>query len=173
MQRERKVVPYDEEWPILYKKESSQIIHHLKSMVTAIHHIGSTAIPGMCAKPTIDILIEVEDVHALDDNEQLSSLGYRPLGTHGIKGRRYFEKTDGVGNHLVHLHAYTSGTEDVVRHLAFRDFLSVHEDAADLYSQMKVQLAEHYPNDCDSYCEGKNELCRRIEQTALQWWYGA
>lgn len=173
-QREIKVVPYDEEWPMTYKKEAARIIQALKPVLSAIHHAGSTAIPGISAKPTIDIVAEVKELDTIDDyNEKLSMIGYEALGEYGIKGRRYFVKTDGLANHLVHLHIFETESEDVVRHLAFRDYLKAHEDDAVFYSQLKQTLAEQFRYDSESYCEGKNEACKRIEQLALQWWYGA
>jgi GrpB-like predicted nucleotidyltransferase (UPF0157 family) len=172
--REIQVVPYNEEWEGSYKREALRISHVLAPVLQAIHHVGSTSIPGVYAKPTIDILAEVNDLSAVDPLESsLSKLSYDARGDNGIPRRRYFVKKDGQGGHLVHLHVFEADTEDVVRHLAFRDYLKTHDEDAAFYSTLKRELAQQFPDDSESYCAGKNELCKRIEQIALQWWYDA
>ncbi|MET1249628.1 GrpB family protein [Sporolactobacillus sp. STCC-11] len=173
-QREIQVVPYNEEWAESYKREALRVAHVLTPVLQAIHHVGSTSIPGIFAKPTIDILAEVNDLNAVDLlNSSLSKLNYRALGENGIHQRRYFVKEDGQGRHLFHLHIFVVDTDNVVRHLAFRDYLRTHDEDAAFYSTLKCQLAQQFPDDRESYCAGKNELCKRIEQIALQWWYDA
>lgn len=168
------VVPYDPKWEVNYKREAAHVARILEPLLTAIHHIGSTSIEGMAAKPTIDILAEVHDLSGVDAfTGKLSQAGYEALGEYGIRRRRYFEKKDSSGGHLVHLHVFEAESEDVVRHLAFRDYLRMHDDDATCYSQIKIKLAEQFSDDRESYQVGKNELCRHIEQRALQWWYDA
>ncbi|MFT8311232.1 MAG: GrpB family protein [Sporolactobacillus sp.] len=173
-QKEIEVVPYNEDWINEYKREAARIAHIMGTNLQAIHHIGSTAIPGLAAKPTIDILAEVQSLEDTDlIQAEFSKLGYESFGEHGIHGRRYFVKKDGLGNHLIHLHIFEADSENVIRHLAFRDYLRTHDDDAAFYSQLKIQLAEQFPDDREDYSAGKNEACKRIEEIALQWWYEA
>lgn len=173
-QKEIQVVPYNEEWAESYKREALRVAHALTPVLQAIHHVGSTSIPGIFSKPTIDILAEVNDLSAVDTlSSSLSKLNYTAFGENGMHRRRYFVKKDGQGRHLFHLHVFEADTENVVRHLAFRDYLKTHDEDAVFYSTLKLQLAQQFPDDRESYCAGKNELCKRIEQIALQWWYEA
>ncbi|GGL62352.1 hypothetical protein GCM10007968_27920 [Sporolactobacillus putidus] len=166
------VIPFQDEWKQAYEREAGRLSHVLSPVIAAIHHIGSTAIPGVAAKPTIDILAEVSDLNEVDKkNEPMSKIGYEAFGEYGIKGRRYFCKTDAEGSHLVHVHVFAAGTEEVIRHLAFRDYLATHKEDADFYSALKQELASQFPNDIQSYCIGKDAAAEKIEKLALQWWY--
>ncbi|MCO7125678.1 GrpB family protein [Sporolactobacillus shoreicorticis] len=173
-QKEIQVVPYNEGWVNEYKREAARIAPIIGANLHAIHHIGSTAIPGIAAKPTIDILAEVQRLDNVDPIQtRFSRLGYESFGEYGIRGRRYFVKKDGLGNHLIHLHVFEENTENVIRHLAFRDYLKTHDDDAAFYGQLKLELAKQFADDRESYSIGKSEACKRIEQIALQWWYDA
>jgi GrpB-like predicted nucleotidyltransferase (UPF0157 family) len=87
------LVPYDPKWVAVFQNESERIQRALGSQLGALHHIGSTAIPGIAAKPVIDMLAVVDRVEALDESPLLlTALGYEALGEFGIPGRRYFRK---------------------------------------------------------------------------------
>lgn len=168
------VVPYQDDWKIGYEKESGRIAKVFAEMIAAIHHIGSTAIPGMSAKPTIDILVEVSSLHDVDLKDgDMERLGYVAMGEYGISGRRYYFKKNDSGEHLFHIHLFEQGTQDVVRHLAFRDYLISHKEDAVFYSELKEGLAQSFPSDIDSYQAGKNAAAKRIEALALEWWYAS
>lgn len=90
-----KVVPHDSDWSNKFGEEAMHLIAALGKNVVAVHHIGSTSIPGIYAKPVIDILVEVKDIKAVDtDHPAMESLGYEVMGEFGIPGRRYFRKDD-------------------------------------------------------------------------------
>ncbi|MDD9149537.1 MULTISPECIES: GrpB family protein [unclassified Sporolactobacillus] len=166
------VVPFRDEWKRTYEKEAGRLSHTLHPLITAVHHIGGTAVPGMAAQPTIDLLAEVGDLNEVDKkNEAMAKIGYRAFGEHGIRGRRYFCKTDAEDNHLAHVHIFSAGSEEVIRHLAFRDYLASHEEDADFYGRLKLELAAQFPYDIESYRIGKNAAAEKIENLALQWWY--
>lgn len=85
------VVPYDDKWPEMFEAESLLIRTLLGGVVKSVHHIGSTSVPGLSAKPVIDILLEVSDINELDTyNSAMASGGYVACGENGITGRRYF-----------------------------------------------------------------------------------
>ncbi|WKB34705.1 GrpB family protein [Terrilactibacillus sp. S3-3] len=99
-ERRVNVVPYQDEWKGLYERESSKIAKVFVGLIVAIHHIGSTAISGMSAKPTIDILVEVNSFDGVNGKDgEMERLGYVPMGEYGIPGRRYYVKKNQTGEH--------------------------------------------------------------------------
>jgi len=172
MPRILQITPYNPRWPDLFRQEARQIFKVLPGQIILIHHIGSTAIAGIKAKPIIDFLIEVHQIESVDANSKaMITLGYDPRGENGIPGRRYFVKgTAGVHSH--HLHVFQVGHPDVARHLDFRDYLRSHPDQAQAYSQLKEKLAQKYQNDPVSYTDGKTEFIREIDRCAAIWRVG-
>lgn len=169
MTRIIEVTQYNPNWPYLYRQEARQIAAALANEIILLHHIGSTAIPGIQAKPVIDILAEVRDIERVDDyNQALMGLGYDARGENGIPGRRYFNKKTG-STHTHHLHIFQVGNSEIDRHLNFRDYLRAHPEEAQAYSQLKDHLAEKYRHDSVAYTEGKNEFVREIDRKAMAW----
>lgn len=170
--RKRRVVlvPHDPKWARDYSEESARIATSLGDLLVAIHHVGSTAIPDIAAKPVIDMLVEVEDVRALDAAaDRLEGLGYEAMGEFGIPGRRYFRKDDAAGRRTHQIHGFAVGATEVRRHLAFRDFLRANPDEARRYEQLKHALAGRYPEDMEAYTDGKTELIAELDALAAQW----
>ncbi len=138
--------------------------------LVAIHHIGSTAIPGIRAKPVIDMLAVVTDVAQVDErNSGLQALGYEAMGEFGIPGRRYFRKDDVGGNRTHQIHAFQIGSPQIERHLAFRDFMKAHREFADQYDALKEKLADLHPNDIAGYTAGKDEFIKAMDARAVAW----
>ena len=121
------VQPYRLQWVVAYERENALLCATLGGVVLAGHHIGSTAIPGMWAKPIIDILLVVSALDALDARDgDMVSLGYLPRGENGISGRRYYRKgSDDVHTH--HVHAFQMGHPEIARHLTSRLHDARHE----------------------------------------------
>ncbi|MEC1507498.1 bifunctional GNAT family N-acetyltransferase/GrpB family protein [Bacillus haynesii] len=166
--RKVKVVSYQKEWKGEFFKEKKQLEALFQNEVLHIHHIGSTSIPGMSAKPIIDILIEVKDLGSAAGFEKgMKMLGYESKGENGIPGRRFFQK--GGRNRTHHVHLYESGHPDIRRHLAFRDYLISHPERAEEYATLKMKLAEMFPLDMAGYVEGKNGWIKEAERLAEQW----
>jgi len=163
------VVPWDENWPISFVAEAGQISRALSMDSAVFHHIGSTSIVGMSAKPTIDILAVVPDIEEIVACSAIfERLGYTPMGEYGLPGRRFFLKdTDGVRSH--HLHIYQQGNADIHRHLAFRDFLRAHPKDALAYSELKRKLAKVHQQDMAAYIDGKHAFIQALEKRALRW----
>lgn len=165
-----RVVPYDDGWPVRYETEAERLRDALGEAAARVHHIGSTAIPGIRAKPIIDMLIEVSDLAALDaQSSRIESLGYEAKGEFGIPGRRYFRRDneDGVRTHQIH--AFDVGGLQADRHLAFRDYLISHPQVARAYGELKQQLAQRFPNDINAYMDGKDSFVKHYEREALAW----
>ena len=169
MARKVEVVPYDPAWPAAYQAEVVQISIVIGTNLVVAHHIGSTAVPGLAAKPTIDILLVVRDVELLDTcNNQISAHGYHPKGENGIPGRRYFQKLDG-DVHLVHIHAFKTGHPEIVRYINFRDYLVAHPKTAQAYQDLKKQLAVRFKSAPAQYTSGKDAFIREVDQHAADW----
>jgi len=163
------VQAYQPEWPKLFEKEANNIRAILGEEIIAIHHIGSTSVPGIKAKPVIDILPIVKHIHVIDQyNKAMDDLGYEALGENGIKGRRFFKKGENPRTH--HLHIFQKDAQhEIVRHLAVRDYLKAHANTAREYGALKVSLAQKFPNDIESYCDGKDAYVKQLERNALEW----
>jgi GrpB-like predicted nucleotidyltransferase (UPF0157 family) len=168
------VVPHDPEWARKFDSEAEILQSTLGSVVSAIHHIGSTSIPGIHAKPIVDMLLEVPSIEALDGQAAaLVAEGYEAMGEFGIPGRRYFRKDNASGVREYHVHAFARGSEGAVRHLAFRDYLRSHPTIAQEYSELKRRLARRFPSDIAAYMDGKDPFIKPTEQAALVWWRSA
>ncbi len=138
--------------------------------MTAVHHIGSTAVPGLRAKPVVDMLAEVADLACLDgQNDRLEALGYEVMGEFGMSGRRYFRKNNPEGGRTHQLHVFEAGSPQVRRHLDFRDFLRAHPEHALAYAHLKSELAERFPWDISAYTDGKDLFIRDMDARASAW----
>ena len=165
-----RVVPYDVRWPAQYVIEAQHIRRALGNVAVAINHIGSTSVPGLSAKPVIDILVEVNGLADVDTRTPaVESLGYEAKGEFGIPGRRYFRRHDTSGTRTHQIHAFVRGWQ-TERHLAFRDYLRSHPPVAQAYGILKQQLAEKYPNDMNAYMDGKDSFVKETEAEALAWY---
>ena len=138
----KRIVPHDPHWPALFDKEAKVIADVLGRASVGLHHIGSTAIPGLQSKPIIDILVEASSLSALDScTERLADNGYEARGEYGISGRRYFKKKPNSETIGFHLHAYLAGSYQIRRHLAFRDYLLLKPEIAAQYDALKTELS--------------------------------
>ncbi len=164
------VIPHNPTWRITFIEDSKQIALAMGENVVTIHHIGSTAIPSIYAKPIIDFLIEVKDIAKVDDqNLAMAVLGYEAMGEFGIRDRRFFLKNSAAGKRTHHLHTFEAKSPEIKRHLAFRDYIIAHPEVAQKYSELKRELAKKYPEDIQGYMKGKNGFIREVEKTALEW----
>jgi len=142
----------------------------LGKSLLAIHHIGSTSIPGIHAKPIIDMLAVASDLPEVDQRAQrMQAIGYEAMGEFGIPGRRYFRRDNAAGVRTEQVHAFAVDSPHIRRHLAFRDFLRSHADLAQEYSQLKQRLAVAHPLDMEAYMDGKDAFIRETEARALEW----
>ena len=165
-----RVVSHDPAWLVKFQIEAERIAEALGKVLTRAHHIGSTAIPQAKAKPVIDILLEVVSLQALDQNTPLlEALGYESKGEFGIPGRRYFRRDDLQGNRTHQVHAFEAAVPDVVRHLAFRDYMRAHPLLAAEYGKLKEGLADAHRHDRTAYVQGKDAFVKEHERRALLW----
>lgn len=161
------LLPHDPCWAREFVRESAIVAIAMGDALLAIHHIGSTAIPGICAKPVIDILAVVRDVGVLDLlGVRMEALGYEVMGEFGIPGRRYFRKDDAIGTRTHQIHAFAEGSPQIARHVAFRDFLRAHPAHAVEYDALKQRLAALHPKDIGAYTDGKDAFIAEIDTLA-------
>ena len=164
------VVPPDPSWPARYEREAERIAGALGPAGLRLHHIGSTAIPGIHAKPVIDVLVEASSLEELDDrSREMERAGFEAMGELGIPGRRYFRRDDPEGDRVCNVHAFVAGCDDVLRHLHFRDYLRAHRKEAEEYSRLKIELANRFPTDIYGYMDGKDAFIQERQKRAKRW----
>ena len=164
------VVPHDPRWRDAFEAEAERVAAALCENVVAIHHVGSTAIPGIHAKPVVDLLVEVGDLAEVDARSAaMESLGYEVMGEYGIPGRRFFRKDDREGTRTHNVHAFQAGSGEVERHLAFRDYMIAHPGDAQRYGELKRKLAEEHPRSLDGYMDGKDGFIQEMDRRAARW----
>jgi GrpB-like predicted nucleotidyltransferase (UPF0157 family) len=162
------IVPYDPLWPAMYESEAAEIRRALggKTSVT-LEHFGSTAIPGMSAKPVIDIMLGTKDKSRWPELVQpLQNIGYDFWEDNPNKERMFFVKgLPPAPMRTHHVHVFEIGSIYWDR-LLFRDYLRSHTDEARQYEQLKDGLAAKFEDDRDAYTRGKEDFVRRIMERA-------
>ena len=157
------VEPYDAAWEQNFRDIETELREALGELALRIEHVGSTAVPGLSAKPIIDIDVVIVDASKLPAViEALCKIGYSHEGDLGIKGREAF-KYDGK-EHLRkhHLYVCCRDSSELKRHVAFRDYLRSHPEAVAEYGRIKEEGALLYPFDVDKYIEHKAPFIERI-----------
>ncbi|PJD92814.1 MAG: hypothetical protein CK424_04345 [Legionella sp.] len=156
------LTPPNSAWKTVFDKSAAEIKTILGSNCIEIYHIGSTAIPNIYAKPIVDILPVVKNIEIVDAlNSKFEALGYICMGEYGITGRRFYWKSNTNRTHNVHL--FEQGSPQILRHVAFRDFMRTHEDYAKAYSVLKCCLAEVFTHDIENYVNGKASFVQMID----------
>ncbi len=160
------LVPCAPEWLSLFQKERDAIRTALGPLALQIRHIGSTSIPGMPAKPTIDIVVVVAALEDMDKcTGPLGSLGYRNRGFlfEGESDHLYFSKPPDSGLPRTHqIHMWEMKSDGWRRHVMFRDYLEANRDAFDQYVALKQDLSVRHGNDRVAYANAKDEFVKRI-----------
>ncbi len=159
------VAPYDPNWPHVFEKEAAVIKEALGHNCVAIHHIGSTSVPGLAAKPIIDMIPVVRDITKVDSyNAAMEDLGYKAMGEYGIPLRRYFQK--GLDYRPHNVHVFEQNNPEIDRHLKFRDWMRTHSEDRKAYAELKKNLAIRFKDDIFSYCLGKEDFIAAIDRKA-------
>lgn len=148
---------YDPRWPAQFEMLKTRISAALGGLTAAIEHVGSTAIPGLAAKPIIDIDILLRSGSDLSlAIDRLAPLGYKYQGDLGIAGREAFRAPTHDISH--HLYACPPGSLEYTGHIAFRDYLRTHPEDAHIYGDLKRSLAARFGNNREAYNEAKTEF---------------
>ncbi len=162
--------PHSPGWAALAAREAGRLAAALGTeRLAAVHHIGSTAVPGIRAKPVVDLLAEVHGPAALDEAaDPVRGLGYDWRGECGIPGRRFCTLEDAVtGRRLVHLHCYAAGAPQIEGHLAFRDYLRARPERARAYEAEKLRCRGLWPDDRRAYTAAKSAWIEAVVREAL------
>ena len=161
------VAPYDPAWPTQFAAEKARLEAALGGVPATIEHIGSTSVPGLAAKPVIDILAGRPDNSPLDAYvAAFTGVGYEYRGEYGLPGRHYFVRGDG-GAHTHHLHLVVHESDFWRRHLAFRDHLRRSPESAAAYARLKHELAARFAGDKAAYTEAKGPFIAGILRELL------
>jgi GrpB-like predicted nucleotidyltransferase (UPF0157 family) len=159
-----RLVPYTKEWERLFQAEKPRLQAAVGKVVLDIQHVGSTSIPGMVAKPIIDIAIAIENFEeAAVCVKPIEQLGYEYKGENGIPRRHYFVKGNPTTHHL---HINEIGGRNWKDLILFRDYLTQHAEIAKEYAELKLTLARRYPTNRQSYLDGKAPFIERVLQLA-------
>jgi GrpB-like predicted nucleotidyltransferase (UPF0157 family) len=166
------LVPHQPRWAEMAHAESARLHVVLGDVLIVVHHIGSTSIPAIMAKPIIDLIPVAADLESLDRAmPRLEMLGYECLGEFGLPGRRYCRRNNpATGKRAFQLHCYAQGWPEIDRHLAFRDYLLAHPAIAKDYEAEKIRAAVLHPDNTLDYNAEKNDWIKRAEKDALAWW---
>jgi GrpB-like predicted nucleotidyltransferase (UPF0157 family) len=162
------IVDYDPAWPALAEAELRRIEEALGAVAVGLEHVGSTAVPGLAAKPIIDLQLSVADIGTRERYvEPLERLGYLFVPAPEWPDYHFFAKPpERPRTH--HLHVCEAGSQHDVRHVAVRDFLRTHDDEAARYAAVKRQVAARHPQDRLAYIAGKEEYVAALERRALR-----
>jgi GrpB-like predicted nucleotidyltransferase (UPF0157 family) len=149
------IVDYDHRWPALFEQARAELQAALGPSILAVHHVGSTAVPGLCAKPVLDILVSVPQFEVVPETiRKLERLGYEFRPKEEIPDRHFFRRRIGtVRTHHLSLAEPSSHYHRVT--LAFRDALLADATVANDYAQLKWRLAREFPRDRGAYIRGK------------------
>jgi len=162
------VVPYDPEWPALFRRQAVDLRAALGPVALRIDHIGSTSVPGLAAKPVIDVQVSVADFEPLDAyRAPMERLGYVFRAENPELTKRYFREAPGARR--THIHVRRAGGFSEQLALLFRDFVRAHPDVADEYARLKYTLAERFRDDRQGYVDAKQPYIWTVVARADEW----
>jgi GrpB-like predicted nucleotidyltransferase (UPF0157 family) len=159
------VTEYDDAWPMLFDEIAAPVRRALADLGVEVEHVGSTSVPGLAAKPVIDIDVVVRSPEAVPTAiERLRTLGYVYQGNKGIVGREAFLWPPDAPRH--HLYVVIARSQPHANHVDFRDYLRQHPEVAAQYAALKRRLADEYRDDQQDYTDAKSEFVARVLEAA-------
>ena len=166
-QREYEIVSYDPNWKILFGEEAKKLKDIFGDVAIQIEHIGSTSVPGLSAKPTIDILVIVEKAADIDKfNSEMEALGYKNMGAFIAKDTRMFEKEIN-GRRTFIVHVFEKRHHKTLDMVKVKDYLVAHPKELESYNNLKKKLKEKFPDDYISYRKEKDRYMEELTKRAL------
>ncbi|GAA1970888.1 GrpB family protein [Amycolatopsis minnesotensis] len=155
------IVDYDDGWPALFDELRQPLAAALGTLTSRVEHVGSTSVPGLAAKPIIDMVIVLDSAVDLDEAAaRIRPLGYERRGDSGVPGREAFSRPDGLPAH--HLYASAADGEQLARQLAFRDALRASPEKARAYATLKRELARRFHTDRAGYTDAKTSFIESV-----------
>lgn len=186
------IAPYSPEWPALFEEQATVIRAAIGHLHPQVDHIGSTAVPGLAAKPLIDILVGLrreEDLEMVAVPMQAAGYTYFKIYEPEMPYRRFFAKLQPLSDRLppaiveqasdidrslfenkVHVHIIPGASPHWLRHIAFRDYLRTHEDVRDAYAELKRSIAQREFKDMLEYNDAKDAFVKETERRAVEWY---
>ena len=164
------VEEYNPVWPLWFEQLKTRLEGALGGVPHTIEHIGSTSVPGMTAKPIIDINIVCEPGGFPEIRDRLATIGYAHNGDREIPGREVFKIPKEVLKARLpahHLYVCEKGVRPLIEHIAYRDFMRQHADWREKLGALKWSLCERYDNDRQAYMDGKSDMVKEITRLAL------
>ncbi len=165
-----RIVDHDPAWAAMATEELRRIAEALGDVAVRLEHVGSTAVPGLAAKPIVDLQVAVA---AMEPRERyvapLEGLGYLFAPTPESPDFHFFGRPP-VRPRTHHVHVCPHGSEHELRHLAVRDYLRAHPDEAASYAALKRAVAARHPQDRLAYIAGKDAHVAALERRAMAWW---
>ena len=157
------VVPYDKTWKSAFEEIKKEIEGAIGNLIIGIEHVGSTSVEGLSAKPCIDIDVIIKDYATFDTVvSHLETIGYTHEGNLGIKDREAFKYVDKPHLQKHHLYVCPQYSEELYRHITFRDFLRSNPEAAKKYGSIKETAARLFPDNIDKYIEYKSPCIEEL-----------
>lgn len=164
MKKKIAIVPYNPKWPDIFRVHAYELKETLKENCIEVYHVGSTSVPGLCAKPVVDIMCVVKDLKIVD--EQLKQIGYASKGEFNLPLRLFFGRKQ---PNDVHIHVVKENSGEIAWNLVFQDYLRKNKSARDIYAKVKLDLIKENPNGFNvieglfsEYTIKKGEIIREI-----------
>lgn len=159
------ICDYDPAWVERFEAEREKLAVALWPHVLRIEHVGSTSVPGLAAKPVVDIAVSLRTLAVMPEMRiHLATLDFRYRGEEGMPGRHYLCKPidpPGRAHRVAQLHVTAEGSRDFRNHVLFRDYLRAHREAREEYAALKRAIAAEVRDDIAAYIEGKGDFVRR------------
>ena len=157
------VLPYDAKWKSDFEKIKQEIENAIGDLIVGVEHVGSTSVDGLSAKPCIDIDVVIKDYSVFDDViDKLASIGYIHEGNLGIEDREAFKYLDKPHLQTHHLYVCPQQSEELHRHISFRDFLRKTPEAVKRYGAVKEKAAQLFPDDIEKYIAYKSSCIEEL-----------
>jgi len=155
--------PYNPKWKEEFIKIRSMLDACIGDLIIGFEHVGSTSVEGLAAKPIIDIDVVIDSYEIFPQIvERLMAIGFIHEGDGGIKGREVFKRNFEDDFMPYHLYVCPKNSEELLRHIAFREYLKGHASEREEYGSLKMRLAEQFPTSIDKYMSGKHDCVQRI-----------
>jgi GrpB-like predicted nucleotidyltransferase (UPF0157 family) len=157
------IEPYNPLWDSEFERIRVFLLPHIRDLIVKIHHVGSTSVPGLSAKPIVDFDIEIESMNVFPQlKERLWELGFKHEGDYGITGREAFTPTKPDDFMQYHMYVCPTDSTEFEWHLRFRNVLRANPQMAREYGELKLSLAKKHGNNIDAYIDGKSEFIRNV-----------
>jgi GrpB-like predicted nucleotidyltransferase (UPF0157 family) len=161
---------YNPEWVTEFKRIKKILGNIFGTKALAIEHIGSTSVPGMSAKPVVDVALVVEKIESFDkEKEEMTKLGYESKDNYIAPETIIFFKTDDTGVKTENIHVCSKNSDRAIHLLASRDYLRTHPERAQQYSDLKDELYKKFPDDYVAYREAKRDFVNETEALTKEW----